>query len=160
MKTLKNSDSVIGLKTKLPLTAAFVFSQKKRHIWGASVVSCEIQHAFPILKRGTHVDVSDEMRNGIAFRERPYQIYLFIYAWRLPSLVCEHTSYAAWCFWITCFYDISLLRAWLTMALEVSVALFFFSLLTFISYEKKRHSCPHILEVGNVDGRHGHWNFL
>ena len=83
MKTLKNSYSVIGLETKVPLTAAFgLTSQKKRHHLRSfsSLVNGEIQHASPILKRGTHVDVSDETRNGIAFRERPYQIHLFIYA--------------------------------------------------------------------------------
>lgn len=40
------------------------------------------------------------------------------YVWRLPSLVCEHTSYAAWCFSVTCFYNISLPRAWLINGIE------------------------------------------
>lgn len=80
------------------------------------------------------------MRNGIALREIPQNTPI-IYAWRLPSLVCEHISYAAWCFSVTCFYNISLSRAWLTNGIQslicpllfcflVWLLIFFFSFFT------------------------------
>lgn len=69
------------------------------------------------------------MRNCIALREIP-QDTCIIYVWRLPSLVCEHISYAAWCFSVTCFYNISLPRAWLINGIESLICpLLFFSLI-------------------------------
>lgn len=61
-----------------------------------------------------------------------------VHLWRLPSLVCEHISYAAWCFSVTCFDNMSLLRAWLTNGIESlscpppSFSFFFLSLSIFL----------------------------
>lgn len=51
---------------------------------------------------------------------------LTVNVWRLPSLVCEHISYAAWCFSVTCFSNVRLLRAWLTNGNESLICPFNF----------------------------------
>lgn len=101
---------------------------------------------------------------GIALRDIPQNTPI-IYVWRLPSLVCEHISYAAWCFSVTCFYNISLLRAWLTNGIESLICpLLFFSLIidfVFVFFNdllewyitQKKKQCAHIVEVGDADGR-------
>lgn len=109
------------------------------------------------------VHVKVHMWNGIALREIPQDTFI-IYVWRLPSLVCEHISYAAWCFSVTCFYNISLPTAWLTNGIGSLICpLLFFSLIIdffyllfydllelYITQKKKR--CAHIVEDGDADG--------
>lgn len=48
----------------------------------------------------------------------PQNPHSVINVWRLPSLVCQHISYAAWCFSVTCFSNLNLLRAWLTTGID------------------------------------------
>lgn len=96
-----------------------------------------------------------------------------------PSLWTYCISYAAWCFSVTCFYNISLTRAWLTNGNESLICpppppfcflvwlliffsfffyffyfyffLFFYDLLELYTTQKKKR-CTHIVEVGDADG--------
>lgn len=119
----------------------------------------ELDREDPMFLGSEHVKV--HMWNGLTLREIS-QDTCIIYVWRLPSLVCEHISYAAWCFSVTCFENISLSRAWLTNGIESLICpLLFFSLIIFVSpflwptwvyITQKKKRCAHIVEDGDADG--------
>lgn len=76
------------------------------------VIELEKKHSM-FLGSNTNL-IYSYLRNDVALGE-----YTPIFnVWRLPSLVCGHISYAAWCFSVTCFYNISLKRAWLTNGID------------------------------------------
>ena len=99
------------------------------------------------------------MRNGIALREKNTPV---IYVWRLPSLVCEHISYAAWCFSVTCFLQYkpnkSLADKWhwkfdlpsFVFSLVIDFLSLFFLRPTWMVYHTEKRDS--VLEAGDANG--------